>query len=214
MVMSKTRKGSKTQKSAPAGAHPASGAASEPQTTAAETQAAAGGARAAAAESSPLNDDSSPAAPGTTLEKLLAEVAEWKDYARRAQAEFENAKKRLATQQATALAHASERVISALIPIMDDLEYGIAHAHDNDDEMARGLEAIYTKLQAVFSAEGIEILDPTGQAFDHNTAQAVSVSFDESQPDQTVLTTLQKGYVKGTRVIRPATVVVSTRSQT
>jgi len=150
------------------------------------------------------------------VEALLAQVAQWKDTAMRAQAEFDNTKKRLAQQQQTALARAGERVATALIPVMDDLEYGIVHARDTENDMLNGLQAIQAKLAAVLADEGIEIIDPVGQPFDHDTAQAVQVVSDLSQPDQTVVQVLQKGYVmagasssESKRVLRPAMVVVS-----
>jgi len=150
----------------------------------------------------------------TPLEEARAEAEKWKVFAQRAQAEFENTKKRLEAQQFAALERASERVLTGLIPVMDDLEYGIAHAHLESDAgtgVAAGLEAIYAKLAAVFAAEGVEVLDPTGQPFDHNTAQAVQMVEDAHVPDQTVTQTLQKGYVMGgSRVLRAAMVVVST----
>jgi molecular chaperone GrpE len=147
--------------------------------------------------------------------ELLAELTRWKDTAQRAQAEFENTKKRLAGQQQAALERAGERVVTGLIPVMDDLEYGIAHAKETGNEMAEGLQAIYAKLEAAFAAEGVTILNPLNESFDHHTAQAVQMVPDTSKPDQTVIQVLQKGYVMGApagsaRVLRPAMVVVST----
>jgi molecular chaperone GrpE len=140
---------------------------------------------------------------------LAEEVAHWKAYAMRAQAEFENTKKRLQASQLQALERAGERVVSGLIPVMDDLEYGLAHAQETKNEMAEGLEAIYAKLRGILEAEGVSLLDPTGKPFDHNTAQAVQVMPAADTPENTVIQTLQKGYVMGSRVIRPAMVVVS-----
>ena len=172
---------------------------------AAENAATATAANTAAGESSETNS-------------LLQQVAQWRDTAMRAQAEFDNTKKRLATQQATALARASERVITALIPVIDDIEFGISHAEEaqeGNNDMLEGLQAIYAKLIAVLSSENVEVIDPLDQPFDHNTAQAVQMVEDATKPDQSVVQVLQKGYVMGkdgenTRVLRPAMVVVST----
>ena len=146
---------------------------------------------------------------------LLQQVAQWRDTAMRAQAEFDNTKKRLATQQATALARASERVITALIPVIDDIEFGINHAEESSNDMLEGLQAIHAKLTAVLRSEKVEVVDPLDQPFDHNTAQAVQMVEDATKPDQTVVQVLQKGYVMGKdgenmRVLRPAMVLVST----
>jgi len=144
--------------------------------------------------------------------ELLSELAHWQDTAKRAQAEFDNTKKRLAGQQQAALERASERVVTALLPIMDDLERAIAHAQETGNDLADGMQAIYAKLEAVFGAEGVSILSPLGEPFDHNTAQAVQMVPDTTRPDQTVVEVLQKGYTMsgGARVLRPAMVVVST----
>jgi len=150
------------------------------------------------------------------VEGLLAQLAEQRERALRAQAEFENAKKRNQAQQAMALARASERVVTALIPALDDLDFAIAHAQETGSDMLDGLQAIHAKLIAVFNAESVQVVDPLGQPFDHDTAQAVQMVEDATQPDQTVTQVIQKGYVMGAaggdsvRVLRPAMVIVST----
>jgi molecular chaperone GrpE len=146
------------------------------------------------------------------LEQAEAEATRWKDAAARAQAEFGNTKKRLEANQAQAIARAGERIVTALIPVMDDLDMSIAHAKASEDGMAEGLEAIQTKLMSVLANEGVKQIDPLGQPFDHNTAQAVQMVNDTSQPEQTVSQVLQKGYVMGAdeKVLRPAMVVVTT----
>jgi len=148
-------------------------------------------------------------------EELLAQLTQERDRALRAQAEFENTKKRLAQQQAQALLRASERVITALIPALDDLEFALVHAEESDNDMLEGLQAIHAKLATVLAAEQVEIVDPLNQPFDHDTAQAVQMVEDDTKPEQTVVQVLQKGYVMGKdsdspRVLRPAMVVVST----
>jgi len=148
-------------------------------------------------------------------EELMAQLTQERDRALRAQAEFENTKKRLAQQQAQALLRASERVITALIPALDDLEFALVHAEESDNDMLEGLQAIHAKLAAVLAAEQVEIVDPLNQPFDHDTAQAVQMIEDTTKPEQTVTQVLQKGYVMGKdsdnpRVLRPAMVVVST----
>jgi len=148
-------------------------------------------------------------------EELLVALKQERDRALRAQAEFENTKRRLQQQQAQALLRASERVITALIPAIDDLEFAIAHAEESNNEMLDGLKAIHSKLTATLAAEQVDVIDPVDEPFDHNTAQAVQMLEDINKPDQTVAQVLQKGYVMGAnsdtpRVLRPAMVVVST----
>ncbi|MCL2402667.1 MAG: nucleotide exchange factor GrpE [Coriobacteriia bacterium] len=182
-------------------------------TSEANTEAAASAAASAASteQDTPVFDDQS------EVEALLAQMEEFRDKALRAQAEFENSKKRMQTQQATALLRASERVVTALIPAMDDIEFAVAHAQESGNDMLEGLQAIQAKLVAVFATEQVEIINPLGQTFDHNTAQAVQMIEDDNAPDQSVSQVLQKGYVMGKdsdnpRVLRPAMVVVSTNT--
>lgn len=183
------------------------------------TEAAAGAAASAASAKAEEAQDAQMTSEGdksqSEVEMLLAQMEEFRDKALRAQAEFENSKKRLQAQQASALLRASERVVSAMIPAMDDIDLAIAHAQESGNDMLAGLQAIQSKLAAVFAAEQVELIDPTGEIFDHDTAQAVQMIEDASAPDQTVAQVLQKGYVmaKGSdnqRVLRPAMVVVST----
>jgi molecular chaperone GrpE len=161
--------------------------------------------------------DSGQSGEPSEVETLLAQLAEERERALRAQAEFENVKRRHQAQQAQALLRASERVITALIPVMDDLEMGIVHATDTGNDMADGMQAISAKMAGVFAAEGVQTIDPITQPFDHNTAQAVQMIEDDSKPDQTVVQVLQKGYVMAAdsdtpRVLRPAMVIVSTNN--
>lgn len=150
----------------------------------------------------------------TVTEALEGEVREWKEYAMRAQAEFENTKRRLETRQADAVKRAGERVIEGLLPVVDDLEYAIRHATDTNNEMLVGVSAIHTKILSVLVREGVEVIDPLDRPFDHNVASAVQMVENADVPDQTVVNVLQKGYQMGSRVVRPAMVVVSTGGPT
>jgi len=155
-----------------------------------------------------LDADVAQAAPELEAE-LRAEVDHWKDYARRAQAEFENTRKRLEARSADELRRAGSRFVTSLAPVIDDIELAMAHAADNDNEMADGLAAIHTKFIAALEREGVEVIDPKGQPFDSEVAQAVSVVDNNEVPNETVLDVLQKGYRMGGKTLRPAMVVVS-----
>jgi molecular chaperone GrpE len=143
------------------------------------------------------------------LAAAQAEVAEWRDKAARAQADFENARKRLESRHEDALLRASERVITEVLPVVDDLERAIDHAIANSDEVAEGLAGIYRKLLGVLEKEGCSAIDPLGQPFDANTHNAVQMREDDEVPEQTVVEVFQKGYEMHGRVIRHAMVVVS-----
>ncbi|MBK5211944.1 MAG: nucleotide exchange factor GrpE [Coriobacteriia bacterium] len=146
----------------------------------------------------------------TPLELLEDEVSVWKDRAARAQAEFANTRKRLEERQIDAMRFAAKNVVENIIPVIDDLEYARRHADETGNEMAEGITAIYAKLVAALIKEGVELIDPLDKPFDHNTATAVQMVENPEVPDQTVTAVMQRGYVLGGRVIRPAMVVVAT----
>lgn len=144
------------------------------------------------------------------LEAARNEAAEWRDKGMRAQAEFENVKRRLEGRHADALLRASERVVEALFPVIDDLERAIDHATGSGETVAEGLGAVHRKLLEVIGREGCVAIDPLGDEFDPNRHNAVQMREDAGVEDHTVVEVFQKGYEMHGRVLRPAMVVVST----
>ncbi|HET6352177.1 MAG TPA: nucleotide exchange factor GrpE [Coriobacteriia bacterium] len=144
------------------------------------------------------------------LETAKAEVEQWRDTALRAQAEFENSRKRLEVRHADALLRASERVVSELLPVIDDFERAIDHIGEGNADAIEGLVAVHRKLLAVLAKEGVAPIDPLDQPFDADKHNAVQMQEDAEVPDHTVVAVFQKGYEMHGRVLRPAMVVVST----
>jgi molecular chaperone GrpE len=146
------------------------------------------------------------------LEALRVESAEHRDRAMRAQAEFDNFRKRITREREEERRRASERLVTELLPALDNLERAIAHTTAGGDlkHLLAGVEAVYAQIVGVLGKEGVTVIDPTGEHFDPMTQQAVSQREDDSVPDGTVVEVFQKGYSLGERVIRSAMVVVST----
>lgn len=141
--------------------------------------------------------------------RLAAEAAEWREKGMRAQAEYENTRKRLEQRHMDALLRASARVVEELFPIVDDLERAIDHAAAEHPDVAEGLGAVYRKLSDVIAREGCITIDPVGEHFDPERHNAVQVREDDALPDHTCVEVFQKGYEMHGRVLRPAMVVVS-----
>ena len=76
------------------------------------------------------------------------------------------------------------------------------------------MDAVRSKLLSVFDGEGVEAIDPKGEAFDCNIHQAVGRVEDASQYDETVNDVYQKGYRMGGKVLRPAMVTVTYGGET
>lgn len=142
------------------------------------------------------------------VEALQAEVQEWKEHSLRAQAEFENARKRLEERHAQAVALASEKIVKNIIPVLDDLDYALMQ-EGQDEAQLEGLRAIRTKLLGGLEREGVVVIDPAGAEFDPNEAQAVQMVPSAEVTEGSVVNVLQKGYKLGGRVLRSAMVTVS-----
>lgn len=144
------------------------------------------------------------------LEAAQAMAADWRDKAARAQADFENTRKRLEARHADALLRAGERIVEALFPVLDDLDRALDHAVADGSDIAEGVDAVRRKLLDVLAREGCAAIDPLGESFDPARHQAVQMKEDAEVADHTVVEVFQKGYEMHGRVLRPAMVVVST----
>ena len=142
----------------------------------------------------------------------LGSVDYWRDLAQRAQAEFENTRKRLETRHLDEVKRAGAKMVEAIIPALDDIDYALAHAADagDDNETIQGLAAIRTKLMSGLTSQGVEVIDPMGESFDAEVAQAVGMLPSADVEPDTVVQVLQKGYRLGGKLLRPAMVMVST----
>lgn len=144
------------------------------------------------------------------VQAARAEAAEWRDKAARAQADFENTRKRLESRHHDALLRAGERIVENMLPVLDDLDRAIEHAIADGSDLADGIEAVRRKLLDVLLREGCVMVDPFGEPFDPAKHQAVQMREDAEVADHTVVEVFQKGYEMHGRVLRPAMVVVST----
>ena len=149
------------------------------------------------------------------LETALAEATQkaqnYHEGWQRERADFSNYKKRVERDLLTMRFNAKVDTLKALLPILDDFE----RAMDNlPEELAEqpwldGIRAIQRKLQKSLEDEGIQTLDPVGEPFDPTLHEAIGQDSDTDMESGHVSTTLQKGYVVGDRVLRPALVRVA-----
>ncbi len=146
------------------------------------------------------------------LEEAREEAARNLEAAQRVQAEFDNFRKRMARDHADAVKRAGERIVSNLLPVVDNLERAIDHvtAGGDQNDLLSGVEMVLGQLLDVLAKEGVEQVDPFGKRFDALKHQAVGQREDLEVPEGTVVEVYQKGYEMHGRTIRPAMVVVST----
>ncbi len=146
------------------------------------------------------------------LAVLAAERDEYLEHYRRVAAEFDNYKKRMARDQVALLQRAAERLVIDLLPVLDDLERAVdAFADHSKEHVAEGVALVHRALRTLLEKEGLVEVDPGGEAFDPHRHEALMQQPSDT-PEGTIVQVLQKGFLLGERVIRPARVIVSAGS--
>ena len=138
------------------------------------------------------------------------ELAEQKDAYVHLAADFENFKRR-SRQESDARATAQkEGFIVELLPVIDNLERAlVSGAAPGAPEFRQGVEMTLQQLRRLLQQHGVECDEITGRPFDPRQHEALSQRHDPAQAHQTILEVFQRGYRRGTKVIRPAKVVVN-----
>jgi molecular chaperone GrpE len=150
--------------------------------------------------------------PDSELERELADAQakrdEYLDLAQRVQAEFENYRKRAAREQERLVAHAHERLVRELLPVLDDLERALEAAERHEEAtLVEGVTLVEKALRGALAKEGVAEIDTAG-AFDPHVHEALLTRPGEGEPGS-VLEVVQRGYRVGDRVVRPAKVIVA-----
>ena len=143
-------------------------------------------------------------------DKLEGEKAELQDRFLRAQAEFQNFRRRVDKERAEFAEYASMEAVRTLLPILDDFERAL-QTESQDPEYAKGMELVGQRFGAALQKLGLEPIEAQGQAFDPHIHHAVEMVETEDAPDQTVLAEFQRGYNFKGRLLRAAMVKVAVR---
>lgn len=156
-------------------------------------------------------DDAEAEKAAADLAAAKAEAAEWKDKFMRLHAEWDTYRRRTNEQREAEKVRAAEKLVTSLLPVIDDFERTIDYAEKNGEgELLGGVRAVHSKFVGVLEKDGVEVIDPAGEAFDALEAQAVATVPDTEAFDETVHEVYQKGYRLGAKIIRPAMVTVTT----
>jgi molecular chaperone GrpE len=150
------------------------------------------------------------------LEDLKARAAKadenWDKFLR-ATADLENYRKRVAREKEELARYTSERVVTALLPVLDNLEraVGAAQKHGPDNSsLLDGITQVYSQFRRSLGEFGLqEVTANAGDVFDPNLQEAVSHVESDEHPEGHVVEQLQRGYKLAERLLRPARVVVS-----
>jgi molecular chaperone GrpE len=149
------------------------------------------------------------------LEAVKAKAAENLDGWLRAQAEFQNYRRRVERDRADLLQDMTGKIIARYLDVLDDFDRALKHQPAEADgaatlaKWAQGVGAIQRKFQNVLDTEGVSRIEAEGQAFDPNLHEAVVHEDSETHASGQIIEVLRHGYKIGDRVIRPALVKVA-----
>ena len=143
--------------------------------------------------------------------ELAAELEAAKDIALRAQADAMNVQRRAEQEIEKARKFALERFCGDLLSVVDNLERALDSSGDEQGSaaLAEGVELTRKGFMDVLAKYGVEAVDPTGEPFDPETAQAMSMVEQPDAEPNSVVAVMQKGYVLNGRLLRPAMVMVA-----
>jgi molecular chaperone GrpE len=142
---------------------------------------------------------------------LEAELAAAQDAALRAQADAMNVQRRSEQEIDKARKFALERFCGDLLGVVDNLERAMESSSDagGDAALIEGIELTHKGFMDVLTKYGVVPVDPMGEPYDPETAQAMSMVEQPDAEPNTVVAVMQKGYTLNGRLLRPAMVMVS-----
>src|SRR5881409_3108272 len=154
---------------------------------------------------------SEPAEPEDPMAGLQADLDRFRDLAARSQADFENYKKRSAREKEDAIKYANKSLLERLVGIIDNFELGLAAAKEQgaNSPIYSGMVLVQKQLNDLLTENGLQSIEAEGKPFDPNLHEAIAHEPSDQVPEETVLRQVSRGYRIKDRLLRPATVVVS-----
>lgn len=145
------------------------------------------------------------------LEEALKQSAANKEGWQRARAEFANYKKRAEREKQEGSKRGALDVLTKLLPIFDDFERAMENVPEElaENPWVSGTSLILRKYEKILEEYDVVVVDPVGELFDPRMHEAIGMEDSDDIESGHVTTTLQKGYMSGERVLRPALVRVA-----
>ena len=145
------------------------------------------------------------------LEKAKEEIAELNDRLLRKIAEFDNYRKRTLKEKTELILNGGEKIITAILPVLDDMERALKNMQDAEDvkALAEGVELIFKKFLDILEKQGVKPIEATGADFDVDLHEAIAqLPAPEESLKGKVLDSTKTGYTLNEKVIRHSQVVV------
>jgi len=143
------------------------------------------------------------------LARLQAEVDKLREMYLRKLADFDNYRKRQEREAEEFRRFANASLIRDCLPVVDNLERALAVPGDGGGGVREGVELVLRQFKEVLARYGVVEIDPQGLAFDPSLHEAIGRQERSDVEENTVVSVMQKGYLFGERLLRPALVVVA-----
>ncbi len=148
---------------------------------------------------------------GVKLKELGAQLEDFKDRYLRSRAELDNYRKRVAREFQAVRQASTTAVIEEFLRVFDHFEMAMAHADKTSDVdvLKQGMDMILSEFRKAFETLGVERIEAQGKEFDPRVHEAVAQEPSTDVPSGHVLKQWKCGFRLGDRLLRPASVVVS-----
>ena len=159
-----------------------------------------------------VKEDDNPEVCEEESDKLRSELDEYKDKYLRLMAEFDNYRKRVLKEKSELILNGGEKVISSILPVLDDIERAEESMTTIEDSKSfqEGVGLIFEKLKTILEKNGLKKMDTVGEQFNVDFHEAIAMV--PGQPDELrgkVIDSVQTGYLLNDKVLRHAKVAVA-----
>jgi len=146
---------------------------------------------------------------GLEVEQLKEDLRRGQESYLRAIADFDNYRKRVERDRASAIRAGKIDLIRPLLDVVDNFERALQHMDGAPSSVVRGIKAIYRQFLGILEAQGISSFNSLHQKFDPAVHEAVGSIESDRYPPDTVVEEIHRGYRWGEELLRPARVVVA-----
>lgn len=160
--------------------------------------------------------DDAPEAPVDPLQEAQAEAAQFRDKMLRTAADFDNYRKRSRREVQEAEKKGRDTLLKELLPVFDNLERAVEHTSSSADNaesgwkgLSEGISLVTRQFHDTLTRIGLSRVESVGHPFDPSVHEAIQHLETDEYPPGSVAAEVQAGYIDGTRLVRPALVVVA-----
>lgn len=141
--------------------------------------------------------------------KLQKELEEWKDKYLRKSAEFDNYQKRTDKNMQDMIDATKRSVIGDFLIVLENMEKAMDVSKEHKDAIMEGVDLTIKSFKDLLKKHNIETIDPGEGAFNPDIHEALAIQNSENVPKNSIIQTLEKGYIYKNKLLKPAKVIVS-----